>query len=436
MGDFAKFSGWGGAITSESHLHEVTLKEGFSQLFSAVQSRGVIPAGLHRSYGDSALNSGGDLVRVSGMKAITLDVVTGVATVGAGVTIGELETLALESGYFPPVVPGTGFVTIGGAIAADIHGKSHHRTGSFSATLLRMVIVLSDGSLRELYPSGESSKFFWASVGGLGLTGLIIEADIQLMKLNGNTVDAQEIRAHNLDHLMSELREADKDYAHTVAWIDFSGDFVGRGKVSKANYGEQIVLAKKSSQVEMPKFLQRKLINSLSVRAFNEAWFRKPLENGAIELSKYMHPLDGVTSWNRVYGKAGFIQYQCAIPDGEEQVLTSILEGAKRIHASSFLTVLKRFGEANAAPMSFPMRGWTLAIDFPVGIPGLAPLLDSFDLLVAEAQGRIYLIKDARMRAEYLPLMYPRLSEWRSVRDEMDPHHTWQSDQSRRLNLC
>ena len=436
MSEFAKVSGWGGAISSEATVHEITAQEGISELLAGAGPRGLLPAGLHRSYGDSALNSGGELVRLTGLKGFALNLETGVATVGAGLSIRELESLALASGYFPPVVPGTGFVTIGGAIAADIHGKSHHQTGSFSAAISRIKILTSDGSIRELNPADGSSHFFWATVGGLGLTGLILEADIHLIRIPGNTVEAEEIRAKNLDQVMSELLSADKDYAHTVAWIDFSGSFVGRGKVSKANYGEKTVKSKPENGVAVPAVLNRNFINSLTVRTFNEAWFRKPLENGSIELSKFMHPLDGVQSWNRVYGRAGFIQYQCAVPDGEEGVLYAILEGSKRIHASSFLTVLKRFGAPNAAPLSFPIQGWTLAIDFPVGIPGLSELLDSFDALVAQAHGRIYLIKDSRARAEYLPLMYPRLAEWRAIREEMDPSHTWQSDQSRRLGLC
>ena len=436
MSDFTRFSGWGAAITSESHLREVSSEAALSGLISHQNPRGALPVGLHRSYGDSALNSGGELLRMSGLTGFVLDVNSGRATIGAGLSIREVESLALESGFFPPVVPGTGFVTIGGAIAADIHGKSHHKTGSFSAAVSRIKIFLSDGSISELFPTGESSRRFWATVGGLGLTGVILEADIQLIKLSGNTVDAEEIRAKDLDQILSELLIADKDYAHTVAWLDFSGAFAGRGKVSKANYGEKWVKSKQSKGIEVPQLLNRKFINSVTVRAFNEIWFRKPLENGTIALSQFMHPLDGVGSWNRIYGKSGFVQYQCAIPDGEEDLLVAILEGAKRIHAPSFLTVLKRFGSANAAHLSFPIQGWTLAIDFPVAIPGLAQLLDSFDELVAQAQGRIYLVKDGRMRADYLPLMYPRLPEWQSIRDEMDPSHTWQSDQSRRLNLC
>ncbi len=435
----SEFVGWGHAITSRS---ELVTPEQISTLAAVVNSsthRGSLPIGLHRSYGDTALNSGGQLISLASFKHCALHLDAGFATVGAGLTIRELESITLPHGYMPPVVPGTGFVTIGGAIAADIHGKSHHLTGSFGSQLRRIRILLSSGETVELFPIGESAEFYWATVGGLGLTGVILEADINLVNIGGNSVEVDEVRAKDLDHVMSELVAADRSFAHTVAWLDLSGKFLGRGRVGKANYSEKKLATKKaadSASLTFPKVLEHNFINHYSVRAFNELWFRKPLDSGIASISNYMHPLDGVQSWNRMYGKAGFIQYQCVIPDGKEELLVEFLERAKQIRAASFLTVLKRFGEANQAPLSFPIQGWTLAVDFPVGIPGLGAMLADFDQRVASAGGRIYLVKDARVAPELLEVMYPQLSQWQAIRDRMDPTHTWQSDQSRRLTLC
>jgi decaprenylphospho-beta-D-ribofuranose 2-oxidase len=435
----SEFAGWGRAITSRAELFSPEEISTLASFVTSINQRGALPIGLHRSYGDSALNSGGQLISLASFKNCTLHLDSGFATIGAGLTIRELESITLPHGYLPPVVPGTGFVTIGGAIAADIHGKSHHLTGSFGSQVRRMRILLSSGETIELFPAGESAEFFWATVGGLGLTGVILEADINLVHIGGNSVEVDEVRAKDLDQVMSELVAADRTFAHTVAWLDLSGKYLGRGRVGKANYCDKKLATKKaagSASLTFPKVLEHNFINQYSVRAFNELWFRKPLDSGIASISNYMHPLDGVQSWNRIYGKAGFIQYQFVIPNGKEELLVEFLERAKKIRAASFLTVLKRFGEASHAPLSFPIQGWTLAVDFPVGIPGLGAMLADFDQRVASAGGRIYLVKDARVAPELVEVMYPQLSHWQSVRERMDPIHTWKSDQSRRLTLC
>lgn len=397
-------------------------------------NRGMVPVGLHRSYGDSALNSGGTLVDVTQLKQLTIDTDTAIATVGAGVTIAELERAALAQSLFPSVVPGTGNVTMGGAVAADIHGKSHHKTGSFSQSVLQMTLLLSSGALATYTPSDPE---FWVTVGGLGLTGVVIELRIQLRRVQSNSVDVNEQRVPNLAAMFELLRKSDQDYEHTVAWIDLSGDYRGRGVVSLGNYGSKSMKTKSGfGGMSLPDIAGRNFISPTTVRAFNEIWFRKPLKNGPVLLTKYMHPLDGVANWNRIYGAPGFLQYQFVIDEGREEIFDRLFAGLRGLKASSFLGVLKKFGVASKAPLSFPRPGWTLTLDCSVTVPGLEIFLQKFDEELVAAGGRVYLIKDSRVSPSLVPAMYPELDQWRVTRNAMDPHHLWQSDQARRLNLC
>jgi decaprenylphospho-beta-D-ribofuranose 2-oxidase len=301
-----------------------------------------------------------------------------------------------------------------------------------------MRVLYSDGDVRELKPEGTSSRHFWATVAGLGLTGIIVDADLQLEKVSGNFFEVREVRSPNLEHLLSELKAADALYDHTVAWIDLSGAFKGRGVVGMGNFAKEqnAKFGLKNRQINFPISLSKSLITPLTVRAFNSIWYNKPLKVGGVSINGFTHPLDGIGAWNRVYGKRGFLQYQFSIPDGEEDFLYTVLGKLREIKGSSFLGVLKRFGKASLAPLSFPSPGWTLALDFPVGIPNLENTLISFDEEIASRNGRIYLVKDSRLRAEFLAKMYPLVSDWRQVRDEMDPTDCWKSDQGRRLGLC
>jgi len=440
MTQFTKLHGWGMNPNCLTRLVSPANLQHLQELIMNGSARGILATGLQRSYGDSTLNSGGITVSTSAFKACTIDEVTGVVIADAGLSIQELEYSALAKDLFPPIVPGTGFVTLGGAIAADIHGKSHHLTGSFSSVVRRLKVLHSDGNIRDLYPTGQTAKYYWATVGGLGLTGIIIEVELQLMKVSNNLVEVAEVRCSNLDSLMSELKSADEQYSHTAAWIDLSGSFRGRGIVSKANYSRETTKSLISNadkySPSFPSVFGKNLINKTTIKSFNEFWFRKPLTNRNVPLNKYMHPLDRIRNWNRIYGADGFLQYQFVVPDSEHGLIIRMLDELKKIDASSFLAVLKRFGVGNQAPLSFPMEGWTLAMDFPAKLPGLESLLNTFDEWVTEAGGRIYLIKDSRMRPEHIESMYPDSEKWKEVRNEMDPIHLWKSDQSRRLDLC
>ena len=397
-------TGWGRALHSTSTEYEPESVQELQEFISKQRTaRGVIAHGLRRSYGDSSLNIAGVSINAAFLSELAFHPDNLTVTAGAGVSIRTLERASLERGLFPPVVPGTGFVSIGGAIAADIHGKSHHTTGSFSSCVKRIQLLYSDGEIHDLYPEGPSAEHFWASIGGLGLTGMILEADLQLIPMEQPYVRVEESRVNDLGEMLADLSSSDASFQHTVAWIDLSGDFRGRGVVSKA---------------------------------FNEMWFRKPLTNGISTIDSFMHPLDRIQSWNRIYGGRGFLQYQFVIPEGNEDFLAHVLSTMKDLGAASFLGVLKRFGKGSSGHLSFPKPGWTLALDMPTRLEGLEQALNSLDSQLCARDGRIYLVKDARLKPEFVPVMYPRLEEWRSIRDNMDPRGMWQSDQSRRLKLC
>jgi len=434
--DLQPISGWGNNFHSRSARATATSIADLQEFVAKLApSRGLLPVGLHRSYGDSALNSGGILIDMVALNQIEIDPLTRIAVVGGGATIAALERAALAQSLFPPVVPGTGFVTMGGAIAADIHGKSHHKTGSFSHCVRRISLLLASG---EIAVFKRSDPEFWATVGGLGLTGIVLEVEIELRAVQSNAVDVSEHRVKNLSEMIDLLGRSDEDYEHTVAWIDLSGDYRGRGVVSLGNYGSTSVKSKdsRSNGPSLPSIAGKNFITPLSARAFNEIWFRKPLKNGAVALTQYMHPLDGVNNWNRIYGDSGFLQYQFVIDIGQEEIFERLFAGLRGLKAASFLGVLKKFGPGSQAPLSFPRAGWTLTLDYSMAVPGLEKFLRDFDEELVARGGRIYLIKDSRLDARLLPIMYPELNRWREMRSAMDPHGVWKSDQARRLQIC
>src|ERR1019366_10197673 len=324
---------------------------------------------------------------------------------------------------------------MGGAVAADIHGKSHHKTGSFSSCVRRIRLLLANGAIANYIPTDPE---FWTTVGGLGLTGIILEIEISLRGVSSNSVDVSEHRVDNLGKMLELLGTSDRDYEHTVAWIDLSGDYRGRGVVSLANYGSNNVKvnSSNSSKLSLPRVGGRNFITPISVKAFNEIWFRKPLKKGAVPLVKYMHPLDGINKWNRIYGDKGFLQYQFVVDIGHEEIFERLFAGLRSLKASSFLGVLKKFGAASQARMSFPRPGWTLTLDYSTSVPGLEKFLREFDQELIAAGGRVYLIKDSRLDSQLVPIMYSGFIQWRKERCAMDPNYLWQSDQARRLQLC
>ncbi|HEX7745705.1 MAG TPA: FAD-binding oxidoreductase [Micromonosporaceae bacterium] len=440
-------SGWGRTAPTPASLVPAAADDALAALVRGAGRRGVTARGLGRSYGDAGQNAGGTVIDMtSRTRILRIDPEEGVAVVEAGISLDRLMREVIPLGWFVPVTPGTRFVTVGGAIAADIHGKNHHVHGSFSRHVREFDLLCGDGEIRTV---AQGTDLFWATSGGMGLTGVVLRATVQLLPIESSRMRVDTERATDLDDLMEKLTSTDHRYMYSVAWIDClsRGARLGRGVLTRgwhANRADLPVSQRAralefapNTLVSAPPFLPSGLLNRYTIAAFNEMWYRRAPRERRDEiqpLATFFHPLDGVRDWNRIYGPKGFVQYQFVVPFGAEHVLRTAVESFARAGYASFLAVLKRFGEGDHGMLSFPKPGWTLALDIPV-LPGLSRLLDHLDDLVVGAGGRIYLAKDSRMRPDRLSAMYPRLAEFRAVRDKYDPDRTLTSDLARRLAL-
>lgn len=400
--------------------------------------RGVLGRGSGRSYGDAAQNSGGDVLRQ--VSHVHVDAATGTVTASGGATLHEILTASLPLGLCLPVVPGTRHVTVGGAVAADVHGKNHRSCGSLGPHLRQIVLLDGAGRTRVLEPGPE----LWATVGGMGLTGVVLSATIALTRVGTSLLEVRDVRTSDLAGTLAALERGSADSPYAVAWVDVLARRAGfgRGIVTTARHlaadelpaGTEPLTHRAGTRLAAPP-VPVPLVTPRTVRAFTTARWALPTsaKPRMARLGGFLHPLDGLGGWNRLYGPAGFVQHQHVVPLGAERVLEQVCRLLAPL--TPFLGVLKRFGEADPAPLSFPRPGWSLAVDLPAGTPGLAAALDRADELVAEAGGAVYLAKDARLRRDLVPVMYPRLAEWRTVRDRLDPDHRFRSDLDRRLDL-
>jgi decaprenylphospho-beta-D-ribofuranose 2-oxidase len=446
----ARLTGWGRLAPTVARLAEPARPQDVAGLLGAVSGRGLIARGLGRSYNNAAQNDGGLVISTARLnKIISLDSQTGLATCEAGVSLEQLMVAGLPHGWFVPVSPGTRQVTIGGAIAADVHGKNHHVAGSFGQHVRWLDLLLADGAERRVTPAAEPD-LFWATAGGMGLTGVILRAEIQLKRVETARIRVDTVRTADLDEAMAYLKATDEQFGYTVAWLDClatganlgrsvitSGDFAAVDELPPAERRDPLAF-RPAARIGAPPGWPPGLINRYTVAVANEAWYRRAprRREGEIQsIGKFFHPLDGIRNWNRVYGPAGFRQYQYAVPVGQEAAVRQSVEMISSARAPSFVTVLKRFGPGSPGHLSFPIEGWTLALDFPARTPGLDRLLLRLDELVAEAGGRVYLAKDSRVSGEMLAAMYPRLAEFRQLRKQVDPAGLLGSDLSRRLGL-
>jgi decaprenylphospho-beta-D-ribofuranose 2-oxidase len=444
-------SGWGRTAATTSLVVTPRHARGVADALAAPPPRGVIARGLGRSYGDSAQNAGGLVLDCTGLAGIrAFDLEGGLVVVQAGISLDTLMRRLLPLGWFVPVSPGTRFVTVGGAVASDIHGKNHHVDGSFCRWVESLSLQVPGGKRRRIGPDGPTADLFWATAGGMGLTGVVLEADVRLHPVTTSAMVVDTERASDLDDCMARMETGDQHYRYSVAWIDCTatGRKLGRSVLTRGDHAgvddlparqrESPLHFDPAQRLAAPPWVPSGLLNQTTVTAFNELWFRKAPRRRQGECRASPRSSTRSTAWPAGTGSTGR-EGSCStsawcpsVPRPRCGASSSAWPPRDRPRSSP---CSDGFGAANAGPLSFPMPGWTLALDLPAGAPGLGPLLDDIDEMVVEAGGRLYLAKDSRMRPELLAAMYPRLDEWRQVRARVDPDGVLRSDQSRRLGL-
>lgn len=444
-------AGWGRTTAGRADLVAPQSLASLHDLIVSRPAAGLLARGSGLSYGDAAVNTGG-LVLPPGNGSpwpggppdrVELDTKAGTVRACAAVTFAELLEHTVPEGWLLPVLPGTRHLTLGGAIAADVHGKNQRGDGSIAAWLDRIELMDGRGTLTHLTPEGDPAAFA-ATVGGMGLTGVILAATLRLLPIRSARMQVTAVRAADLDALTAALDETTSRYA--VAWIDGTarGRALGRGVVDSADHLETPDPVR---EPEGPRYTPGRVVpapalpfnpvNRLTARAFNSLWYRAAPRRRETTASAaaFFHRLDTVSGWNRTLGPAGIWQYQFVVPDASRDLVAVVLETLQRHHAAPFLGTLKRFGPGDGHPLSFPTAGWSLAVDMPAARPRIAGLLSRLDRLVATAGGRIYLAKDARMDRSCFTDMYGPLDDWRAARARLDPDEVFRSDLGRRLGL-
>jgi decaprenylphospho-beta-D-ribofuranose 2-oxidase len=371
-------------------------------------------------------------------RLLSFDRDTGLLVAEPGVTFGALFATFLPLGFAPPVAPGTGFATLGGAVANDVHGKNHHVQGSFGQHLEWLDLRLPSGESRRLTPA-DDSPLWRATLGGLGLTGLIERVALRLKRVPSNALLVRKRRIRDLDEFLAAF-QAHSQADYVVGWIDAlaRGRHLGRGILETAAPTERSLDSAAAGSRRVPFDLPSFALSRTTVRAFN-AVYRRHVPAGGTEgtlpYAKFLFPLDALHEWNRIYGRRGFHQFQCLVPfEGGASALRQLLDSIAQSGRGSFLAVLKALGERGAGYLSFPAPGYTLALDFP-NAPGVNELLARLERITADHGGRIYLAKDATLSPDLLPTMYPELDRFRAVLDDIDPHGRLTSDMARRLAI-
>jgi decaprenylphospho-beta-D-ribofuranose 2-oxidase len=439
-----RLAGWGNYPVVESYAVNPRNAE---DLWTDLQKGEVVPRGLGRSYGDQAINIDRYVAVCTKMNHfLGWDGKEGILECEAGVSLEEIISVFGPKGWLPMICPGTKYVTIGGAIANDIHGKAHHIDGSFVNCVLSFTILLADGRVMEASRT-ENADLFWANFGGLGLLGIILRARIRLRKIETTYFKQKSMVINGLDHMLESLDRFDHEYNYSVAWIDAlaKGNKLGSGVLTLGNAARFDELPEKlkadplklhkTGRLAVPFFLPSFALNGLTVRMLNRVIaFVQNSPKEFVHYEKFFFPLDAINNWNKGYGKRGFIQYQFVIPeeDGKKN-LTEILELIAGSHCTPFLNVFKRMGDGQGI-LSFPFKGYTLAIDFPVTRELLA-FTPKLDAKVLSAGGRLYLGKDALLQESTFKAMYPGYREWLAIKRKYDPGNRFTSDISRRLGL-
>jgi len=421
------YAGWGRALRASGAVARPDRPAALQHLEAA-------PAfGMRRSYGDAALNHGGRAIDMSGLdRFLSFDPETGLLEVEAGARIGEIASAFLPQGWLPAVMPGTGFATVGGCIAQDVHGKNHHHAGSFGAHLAEMTLLHRGEEVTAL----PGTALFRATVGGLGQTGPILRAKLRLAPCKGSLMLVTERRARNWDEHLALLDGSNATY--TVGWIDATatGAALGRGIVEEGELGKGLV-KKRGRPAKVPMDAPHFALSAPVVRAFNAAYYARVPASGRTvvrPIADFFFPLDKILDWNRLYGKRGFHQFQCVVPLTAAEALRAMLERIATSGLASPLAVLKRMGPGRAGYLSFPMEGYTLAVDFP-NREAARVLIRALEEETATAGGRLYFAKDALAEGARIRAMYPELEAWQEEVAKADPSRAYETDLVRRLNL-
>ncbi|ARU60475.1 FAD-linked oxidase [Tumebacillus avium] len=441
-------AGWGNHPAEVCHVYRPDRVRDITDLIAAGAERNYISRGLGRSYGDTALNDGsGVLLHTQFARFLHFDEEQGILECEAGVSFAEIIDHFLHRGWFLPVTPGTKYVTVGGAIANDVHGKNHHVDGTFSEHVLDLKLLLASGKIVNCSPE-DNADLFHATIGGVGLTGVILSARFKLIPVESAYIEVDYIKAKNLDHAFELFAETNDKYQYSVAWIDClsKGDQLGRSVLMLGNHAPAAKVKqadplriKKKPKLNVPFNFPPFVLNQLSIRAFNFGYYNilnKDAVGKIVDYDTFFYPLDSIHNWNRAYGKKGFVQYQAVFPPETSRAgLTEMLKRLSESGRSSFLAVLKSSGEQNGGLLSFPFKGYTLALDIPVHDEGLFPFLRELDEMVIAHGGRIYLAKDSEADPATFAQMYPTLGKFQEIKGSVDPKNVFSSSQARRLGI-
>jgi decaprenylphospho-beta-D-ribofuranose 2-oxidase len=429
-------------------LRAHTVEEVASALAQAAPARGgAIARGAGRSYGDAAQNGGGAVIDAMALRGpIALDAGCALVRAGAGRSFAEVLLHLAPHGLTLPVVPGTRHLTVGGAIAADVHGKNHLRDGSLAGHVESFTLYTP--AQGPVHVSAESHpELFHATLGGMGLTGVIVEAALRIVAMRSSSAVADVDRLDSLERALT-LMSGEQHHRYSIAWVDLLAEdrAFGRSVLTRSDEGPPTrdpapggPPFRLRPALTVPRRVPRGLLRPSVVRAFNDLHWRSAPHRArgrTLSMSAQLFPLDALGEWSRLYGAPGVVQYQFVVPHGAEETLLRVVHRLRKRRQPMYLAVLKRFGPGSPGPLSFPIEGFTLAIDLPADAPGLYRALDETDELVARAGGRVYLAKDARLHPEMLGVMYPALDHFRELREQVDPNAALRSDMGRRLGLC
>jgi FAD/FMN-containing dehydrogenase len=441
-------AGWGRMAPEECLAYRPEQVRALSSILNERAQPDYIARGLGRSYGDVSVNGGGAVINMTRLnRMLDFDPETAVLECEAGVSLAEIIEVFLPRGYFLPVTPGTKFVTVGGAIANDVHGKNHHGEGSFGNYVQELRLLTPGGEVVTCSPTAHGD-LFWATVGGIGLTGIILSARVALQRVASAYIAVDYHRAPDLEDVLSTMAATDDQYQYSVAWVDClaKGKSLGRSVLMRGRHASPDQLPpgqrsapfsvapkrKKGVPMDFPGFV----LNPLSIKAFNTAFYawHSDQQGVIIDYDSYFYPLDGIHHWNRMYGKAGFVQYQATLPPEGVKGLVTVLERLSASRRTSFLAVLKCFGAGNLGLLSHPMKGYTLALDIP-NRTGLIPFLHELDRVLLDHGGRLYLAKDSATEPETLAAMYPQLARFQEIIGRLDPEQCLSSTMARRLGI-